>query len=110
MTGSPGGSAVKKLLAMQEMQETQVRSLGWEDPLKEGMATYSSILTWRIQWTEEPGGLQSVRLQGWTQLKKLSTHSRWTMNIKYKDSRACARLFFVGFKIAKFQNNLDVYQ
>ena len=45
---------------MQELQETQVRSLGWEDPLKEGMATYSSILTWRIQWTEEPGGLQSM--------------------------------------------------
>ena len=41
------------------MQEIQVRSLGWEDPLKEGMATYSSILAWRIPWTGEPGGLQS---------------------------------------------------
>ena len=40
------------------MQETQVRSLGWEDPLKEGMATYSSILAWRISWIEEPGRLQ----------------------------------------------------
>ena len=37
-----------------------VRSLGWEDPLKEGMATHSSILAWRIPWTEEPGGLQST--------------------------------------------------
>ena len=39
------------------MQETWVRSLGWEDPLEEGMATHSSILAWRIPWTEEPGGL-----------------------------------------------------
>ena len=38
-------------------------SLGWEDPLEEGMATHSSSLAWRIQWTEEPGGLQSVRSQ-----------------------------------------------
>ena len=37
----------------------KVRSLGWEDPLEEGMATYSSILAWRTPWTEEPGGLQS---------------------------------------------------
>ena len=41
------------------MQETWVRSLGWEDSLEKGMATHSSILTWRIPWTEEPGGLQS---------------------------------------------------
>ena len=40
------------------MQETQVQSLGWEDPLEKEMATHSSILAWRIQWTEEPGGLQ----------------------------------------------------
>ena len=42
------------------MQETWVRSLGWEDPLVEGMATHSSMLAWRIPWTEEPGGLQSM--------------------------------------------------
>ena len=41
---------------------------------------------------------------------KETAHSRWTMNINYKDIHACARLFFVGFKIAKFQNNFDVYQ
>ena len=41
-------------------QGTQVPSLGWEDPLEEGMATHSSILAWRIPWTEEPGGLQSM--------------------------------------------------
>ena len=39
------------------MQETQVQSLGWEDSLEKGMATHSSILAWRIPWTEEPGGL-----------------------------------------------------
>ena len=45
------------------MQETQVQSLGGEDPLEKGMATHSSILAWRIPWTEEPGGLQSMVLQ-----------------------------------------------
>ena len=45
------------------MQETQVRSLGWEDPLAKGMATHTSILDWRIPWTEEPGGLQSMGSQ-----------------------------------------------
>ena len=45
------------------MQETKVRSLGQEDPLEEGMATHSSILARRIQWTEEPGGLLSVGSQ-----------------------------------------------
>ena len=45
------------------MQETQVRSLGQEDPLQKGMATHSSILAWRILRTEEPGGLQSVGSQ-----------------------------------------------
>ena len=42
------------------MQEASVQSLGWEDPLEEGMATHSSLLAWRIPWTEEPGGLQSM--------------------------------------------------
>ena len=45
------------------MQETQVQSLGWEDPLEKEMATHSSILAWRIPWTEEPGRLQSMRLR-----------------------------------------------
>ena len=42
------------------MGETWVPSLGWEDPLEKEMATHSSILAWRIPWTEEPGGLQSM--------------------------------------------------
>ena len=45
------------------MQETGLRSLGWEDALEEGMATHSSILPWRIPWTEEPGGLQPMGSQ-----------------------------------------------
>ena len=55
--GFPAGSGIKNQLAMQELQETHVRSLGWEDPLEKGMATHSSILAWRIPWTEQPGGL-----------------------------------------------------
>ena len=55
---------VKNLPAVQEMQETRVvRALDWEDPLEEGMATHSSILAWRISWTEEPGRLQSAGSQ-----------------------------------------------
>ena len=45
------------------VRETWVRSLGWEDPLEEGMATHSSILAWRIPWSEEPGTLQSIGSQ-----------------------------------------------
>ena len=45
------------------MQKTRVRSLGQEDPLEKEMASHSSILAWEIPWTEEPGGLQSMRLQ-----------------------------------------------
>ena len=45
------------------MQETQVPSMGQEDPLEKGMATHSSVLAWRIPWTEEPGGLQSTGSQ-----------------------------------------------
>ena len=44
-------------------QETQVRSLSWEDPLEKEMATHSSILVWKISWTEKPGGLQSTGSQ-----------------------------------------------
>ena len=61
--GFPDGSVVKNLPAMQELQETQVQSLGWEDPLEKEMATHSSILARRIPWTEEPGGLQSMGSQ-----------------------------------------------
>ena len=53
--GFPGGSAVKNLPA-----DAGDGGLGWEDPLEKGLATHSSILVWRITWTEAPGGLQSM--------------------------------------------------
>ena len=56
----PRAQMVKNLPVM---QETWVQSLGWEDSLEKGMATHSSILAWRIPWTEEPGELQSMRSQ-----------------------------------------------
>ena len=62
---------VKNLPAM---RETQVQSLGQEDPLEKGMATHSSALAWRIPWTEEPGGLQSLGLQSWAGLSDFHFH------------------------------------
>ena len=59
VTGFPSGSVVKNL----PMQEAQVRSLGWEDPLEKEIATHSSILVWEIPWTGESGGLQSMGSQ-----------------------------------------------
>ena len=61
--GFPNGSLVKNPPAMQEMQELPVQFLGWEDPLKEEMAAYSSILSGRTPWTEELGKLQSMGSQ-----------------------------------------------
>ena len=110
---------VKNLPAM---QETQVWSLDQEDPLGKGMATHSSILTWRIPWTEEPGGLQSMGLQrvrhNWAantltntfcltgylkgiNVDKIDTHMLWTVKIQYKCNSYCfvlhLLLAFVGW-------------
>ena len=63
MRASPVAQMVKNPPAMQEIW---VQSLSWEDPLEEGMATHSSILAWRITWTEETGGLQSMESQSRT--------------------------------------------
>ena len=63
-TGFSGGTSGKIHLPM---QETWVQSLGREDPLEEEMATHSSILAWKIPWTEEPGGLHRVA-ESWTRL------------------------------------------
>ena len=71
-TSAPSGYIPKGELAslvaqmvknLPAMQETQVRSLGWEDPLEKEMATHFNILAWRILWTEESGGLQSLGSQ-----------------------------------------------
>ena len=53
----------QKVKDLPAMQETLVQSLGWEDPLEKGMATHSSVPAWKISWTEEPGGLQSMGSQ-----------------------------------------------
>ena len=55
--------AAQMVTNLSVMQETQVQSLGQDGPLEKGMATFSNILAWRIQWTEEPGGLQSMGSQ-----------------------------------------------
>ena len=59
VSGFPGGKE-----SACQCRRRGVRSMSWEDPLKEGMAAHSSILAWEIPWTEEPGGLRSVGLQG----------------------------------------------
>ena len=69
------GSAIKNLPAIQETQETQVLSLGWEDPLQKGMATHSSSLASKIPSTEDPGGLHSMGLQ--LLMGKKKTPSTW---------------------------------
>ena len=56
------------------MQDTQVRSLGWEDPMEKERATRSSIFAWKIPWTEKPGGLQSVGSQSRTGLSDFHMH------------------------------------
>ena len=65
---------------MPAAQQTWVQSLGQEDPLEKGMATHSSIIAWRIPWTEEPGGLQSIGSQRVRQDKatnRLIVQTRW---------------------------------
>ena len=61
------------------MQETRVQSLGWQDPLEEEMATHSSMPAWKLPWTEEPGGLQTMGSpRSWTQL---SMHAHILMSV-----------------------------
>ena len=74
MGSGEGASLVAQTVKhLPAMQETQVRSMGWEDSLEEETATHSSILAWRILWTEEPGRLQSMESQSQTRLSKYYT-------------------------------------
>ena len=66
--GFPGGSVVKNLPAMRELQETRVDLWVKEDPPKGNMGAHSSIFAWRIPWVEWPGGLQSMGSESWTRL------------------------------------------
>ena len=72
--GFPGGVSGKEPPCECRRHETQVLPLGWEDPLKEGMAILSSILAWRIPWTEEPGGYSPWVTKSRTRLSNL-THT-----------------------------------
>ena len=97
---------------MQEAYKTQVRSLGWEDSLQEGMATHSSILAWRIPWTEETGRLQSIGSQrvrhDWSDLASTQSHNElqylsfcfWSISFSMVSSRlihvvVCIRVSFI---------------
>ena len=60
---SPPSLVAQMVKHLPIVRETQVRSLGWEDPLEKAMATHSSTLAWKIPWMEEPGGLQSMGSQ-----------------------------------------------
>ena len=71
----------QRLKHLPPTQETLVRSLGWEDPLEKEMATHSSILAWRIPWTEEPGRLQSTGSQSWTWLSDFTFFLSLSKNI-----------------------------
>ena len=81
--GFPSSSEVRNLPTMQELQETWVWTLDREDLLEEDVATHSSVLAWRIPWTEEPGGLQSMGSQrvrhGWSDLAHM--HTRFTEHL-----------------------------
>ena len=66
----------QKVKNLPAMQETQVQSLGREDPLEKGLATHHIILTWRIPWTQEPGRLESMGSQKWPETTE--QHSRYT--------------------------------
>ena len=62
------------------MQQTRVQLLGWEDPLEEEMASHSSILAWKIPWTDEPGRLQSMRLQESDMAERLNHHRQLSVH------------------------------
>ena len=88
-TAFPGGSVVKSQFVK---QETRVRSLGQEDPLKKEMETHSDILAWEIPWTEEPGGLHSMELQKVQNdlVNKCQQQTReWDMNLRGNQMLAC---------------------
>ena len=110
------------------MQETQVRSLGWKDPLEKGMATHSSIPAWESPWMEEPGGLQSMGSQKSQTRLSDQVHSTTHMGVSYtfpstkttksmtdwykmnsnmaiKEEPVCARDFLDNFK--EMQPNIE---
>ena len=118
--GFHGGSVVKNLPAMQEMQETHSRSLGQEYPLEKGMATHSSTVVWRIPWTEEPGRLQSIESQrvghDWSNLastykilftfKARKVNAAWNLKVRKTPLKFFTFLYFkiIEIKFHKIEN------
>ena len=91
---------VKNLPAV---RETRVQFLGWEDHLEKGTPTHSSILAWRILWTEEPGGLQSMRLQESDMTERLSTHhsiAKHRVGLKKMNNEQLLRIFLDVSRVA----------
>ena len=108
---SPVTQMAKNLPAM---RKTQVWSLGGKDPLEKGMATHSSSLAWRIPWTEEPGGLQSVGPQRvGIQLKQLSTHTHsglsqnWALGM-HQQTRRTRSCFHGAYFLMGWEDNLFI--
>ena len=80
-------------------QETRVQSLGWEDPLEKEMATHSNILAWRITWTEEPGGLQSMgsqRVRQHLETKPPPPHYYFISNPSFREALCLFYSFFLS--------------
>ena len=103
--GFPVICMVKNLPAL---QETQVQSLGWEDPLEMGMATHSSILAWRNPWSEEPGGLESMGSQrNQTRLSDFSLIWNTLFNLYINlITRATMRIYFHFWKCHTYNWNI----
>ena len=91
---------------MQETQETQVRSLGREDPLEKEVATHSSITAWRIPWTEEPGGLRSMGGKESDTTEQLNNNK--TKNIPCNFSKCENKKFTPIFSPSKFLSHFQV--
>ena len=88
---------------MKEMQETQVQSLGWEDPPEEGMATHSSTLAWRIPWKGAWQAMVHCVAQSLTRLKQLSTHA-CTSHVIREIQMKTMRYYQTPTRMAKIQN------
>ena len=94
------------------VRETWVRSLGWEDPLKEEMATHSDILAWKIPWTEEPGGLQSTGLQrvehDWANNSFLIAQPCFATFLCFQLVRVLQKCCLCSVSIPSFPINLEI--
>ena len=101
MCSALGDLVAQTVNNLPSLLETRIQSMGWEDPLEEGMAAYFSILAWKIPWTEECGGLQSMESQSQTQLSDLTlSHFHfWMTRVIFFPSGCWQKIHGLGFKI-----------